>query len=77
MAGVALSVLEMVELAEELLAKAAGEYEPWLYDSAASKRLVDAGTRCRRFSASIVGRAARHLEQTVTWKKSEHRSAAD
>jgi hypothetical protein len=74
--GVA-GVLEKVRRAEALLAEAAAEYEPGVYDRAGSKELVDLGTRSGRFSASIVARAARRVEDAVTWKKSGHRSAAE
>jgi hypothetical protein len=73
--GVA-SVLEKVRRAEALLAEAAAEYEPGVYDLAGSKELVDRGTRCGRLSSSLVGRAARRVEQTVNWKTSGHRNAA-
>ena len=67
----------MVEQAEALLTRAAAEYEPGVYDLVASKRLVDLGTRCGRFASTIVGRAARRVEESTTWKRSEHRSAAN
>jgi hypothetical protein len=67
----------MVQQAEALLTEAAAEYEPGVYDLAASKVLVDSGTRCSRLSTSIVGRAALQVEGTVVWRRSEHRSAAD
>src|SRR5262245_36441693 len=67
----------MVRQAEALLAEAAAEYEPGLHDLAGSKEIVDIGTRCGRFSSSLVARAARRVEQAVTWKRSPHRNAAE
>jgi hypothetical protein len=74
--GVA-SVLEKVRQAEALLAEASAEYEPGVYDLEASKEFVDLSARGERYLVSIRGRAARRVEESITWKTSEHRGAAE
>jgi hypothetical protein len=70
------SVLEAVRSAVAVLEQAAEEFEAGVYDVTGAKELVDLTTRGERFLGSIRGRAARRVEQAVTWSKSEHRNAA-
>jgi hypothetical protein len=51
-------------------------FDPGVHDLAGSKEFVDLSARGRRLLASIGGRAARRVEQTVNWKTAEQRNAA-
>jgi hypothetical protein len=73
--GVA-SVFELVDRAEALLAEAADALEPGALDMKGAKRLVDGFTRCERLSVSSRGRVALRVDEGMTWKTSEHPSAA-
>src|SRR5262245_2049684 len=70
------SDLDEMESAIAVLERVAERFEPGVHDVAGAKRFVDLSARGKRFLASIEGRAARRVEQAVTWKKSAHGSAA-
>ena len=71
------SDLEELESAVAVLERLSGRFEPGVHDFTGNKRCVDLTVRGERYLASIRGRSARWMEQTVNWKKSGHRNAAD
>ena len=70
------SDLEELESAVAVLERFSDGFEPGVHDFTGHKRIVDLTARGGRYLASIQGRSARWMEQSVTWKKSEHRNAA-
>jgi hypothetical protein len=70
------SDLEEMRSAVATLERLAERFEPGVCDVAGAKEFVGLATRAERFSCSIRGRAARRVEEAVTWRKSEHHSAA-
>jgi hypothetical protein len=68
--------LQELASAVAVLERWSDRFEPGVHDLTGHERIVDLTARGGRFLASIQGRSARWMEQTVTWKKSEHQSAA-
>jgi hypothetical protein len=69
-------VFEKARQARSLLAEIAEELEPGALDVAGAKELVDVFTQCERFSVANRGRVALRVDEGMTWKTSEHPSAA-
>ncbi len=71
------SVFEKARSVRSLLAELGEELEPGVLDVSGAKELVDIYTQIERFAVSQRGRVACRVEDGVTWKRSEHRSAAE
>src|SRR5262245_33896272 len=69
-------VFEKLRAATALLNEVLSELEPGTLDVNSAKRLVDLFARGERLCVAGRGLVARRIEDAVTWKRDEHRSAA-